>query len=193
MEKLAIFLAAAITFTACSAASDDTLSQTGEDYKTEKCLDYFLEGDLPWDETVEITLPEYPDMSFNWTSENVTANDGSGETPLYWGMPVYSVYLCDLTGDGKRELCFTVAYGSGIVDYHIIVYDIAENREYTLWDRGEYDYSLTMEGDKLTAVKSEYLNFRKEAMRGELTLVSPENTETEGHLSIMQYTDTLIF
>ena len=77
-------------------------------------------------------------------------------TPLYTGFPVWSVYFADLTGDGLPELCSTVSLSFGIVDDRIIIYDYANGASYTLEDRGEYDYTLSMEKGMLLVTKRVY-------------------------------------
>ena len=54
---------------------------------------------------------------------NVKAIDSNGERNIISGMPVWNVFLADLTGDGLPEFCATVSIGSGIVDERIIAYD----------------------------------------------------------------------
>lgn len=125
-------------------------------YKPRKMLDYYYDEKLPWDKSIEFTVSEFPDITFRWTSSEVKAIDDQGETILYTGMPVWSIYLCDITGDGLPEICSAVSFGSGIVDDHIIAYDYAERISYTLWDRGNYDYYLEMDDDMLTVVKKLY-------------------------------------
>ena len=99
---------------------------------------------MPWDETREFTLPEFPDVKFTWDTLNVISEKDGEETGLFWGMPVWSVYLADLNGDGKREICSTVSIGSGIVDERIIVYDYANGELYELQDRFYHNYGLEL-------------------------------------------------
>jgi hypothetical protein len=84
----------------------------------------------------------------------VTRTD-TGEAVLN-GMPIWNIFLCDLTGDGTRELCATVSFGSGIVDNHIIVADLTTGEQHTLWERGEYDYTLHLEQGELLCEKRSY-------------------------------------
>ena len=76
--------------------------------------------------------------------------------PLYEGMPIWSVYFCDLTGDGIPELCSTLSFGSGMIDNRIIIYDYAGGASYELSDRGNFDYILNMREDSLV-VKSVFI------------------------------------
>lgn len=65
-------------------------------------------------------------------------------------------YLCDLNGDGKREICMQMSLGSGIVNELIMVFDIANNMSYTLNDRGYCDYTLSENDGKLMVCKWEF-------------------------------------
>ncbi len=122
---------------------------TREAMRAEMWFDYFEKPDeLDWNVQLEIELPEYPGVTFRWhpgmveaVVEAVTENE---ITLLYTGMPIWSTYFCDLTGDGLPELCSTLSVGSGMVDNRIIVYDYANGASYTLEDRGEYDYSFRL-------------------------------------------------
>lgn len=120
-------------------------------------LDYGtgLEG-LPWDAGNETELPEFPGVTFRWTSGTVSAVTGDGEMELMGGMPIYSVYLCDLNGDGCRELCAASYFGSGLIDARVQVYDYQHQGLHRLEDRGARDYSLQLDGDRLWAVEREY-------------------------------------
>lgn len=138
-------------------------------YETQKWLDYFMDDELPWDESKELTLPEFPGVTFTWTSEKVTA----GEKELFWGMPVWNVYLADLTNDGKPEFCATISFGSGIIDNRIIVYDYAADKEYQLADRMYYDYYLFMQDGRLTATQTDYMD-GKPLVSAELQLINGE-------------------
>ena len=87
----------------------------------------------------------------------VEAAEGSGERKiLYQGMPVWSLYLCDLTGDGVQELCSTVSHGSGIIHDRVIVYDVVNEKKYDFSDTDWYAFSLCNEGGKLCVNKYLY-------------------------------------
>lgn len=121
-------------------------------------FDYLHSDDMPWGDARETTLDEFPDVTFRWTSEKVEAVTGEKAEVLYQGMPVWSVYFCDLTGDGKPELCSTLSIGSGIVDNRIIVYDYAAGASYELSDRMKYDYTLRMQDGRLLVEKHPYMS-----------------------------------
>lgn len=103
-----------------------------------------------------LMLDAFPGVTFYADSMAVSAEEGGVRTTLIDGMPVWNVFLYDLTGDGRPELCATVSFGSGIVDEHIVVYDYALHRTYTLWERGVYDFRLEQEDHVLYAVMSAY-------------------------------------
>jgi hypothetical protein len=141
-------------------------------YTAMKWLDYYQDDKMPWDSSMDLTLPEYPDVTFTWTSEKVTANS----VEFIWGMPVWNVYLTDLTNDGKPEICATVSIGSGISDTRVIVYDYVDGKEYQLADRMTYDYYLSFEDGKVMVKQCEYRQ-GKALVTSELKLV---NGEIEG-------------
>lgn len=116
--------------------------------------DRFYE-DGEWEE-VNFTMDEFPGAAFRLTkdSEDLYVTVGGEEIKLYGGMPIWNVFLTDLNGDGKREICSTVSEGSGIIDYRISVYDFAcRDYEYGLYythsDRGKTDYVLRVDFDVL--------------------------------------------
>ena len=104
----------------------------------------------------ETTLNEYPDVTFRCSYEKIEAVTEE-IVPLYWGMPIWSVYFSDLTGDGKPELCSTISMGSGLVDSRIIVYDYAAGKSYELSDRGNFDFRLNLSDNKLVVEKYQFM------------------------------------
>lgn len=138
-------------------------------YTASKWLDYYLDDEMPWDSSQTLTIPEFPDVTFTWTPEKVTAND----VELLWGMPVWNVYLTDLTNDGKPEICATVSIGSGISDTRVLVFDYATGKQYELADRMEYDYYLSFEDGKVMVTQCEYRQ-GKALVTCELQLVNGE-------------------
>ena len=136
-----------------SASESSKAPEPGRPVKWFDCL----HGDeMIWDDVRESDLEEFPETTFRWSAEQLEAVKGSEITPLYNGMPIWSVYFCDLTGDGKPELCSTLSIGSGIVNDQILVYDYAEGTGYDLSDRGNFDYVLTVQEDSLIAEKRAY-------------------------------------
>ena len=110
-----------------------------------KWVDYTgTPSEMDWDGVQELQLPQFPGVTFRYTPYEVTADTGEGGEPavLITGMPVWSVWLTDLTGDGLPEFCAALSMGSGIVDNRVVIYDYAGGASYGLEDRGSYDYSL---------------------------------------------------
>ena len=106
-------------------------------------FDYLETPDeMKWDGSLEISLTEFPDVTFRWTSGEMLAVKGSKSTSLYTGMPIWNAYFCDLTGDGLPELCSTISWGSGMIDNRVTIYDYANGVSYELSDRGYFDFTL---------------------------------------------------
>ena len=108
-----------------------------------KWFDYLETPDeMKWDGSLEISLTEFPDVTFRWTYGEMLAVKGSKSTSLYTGMPIWNAYFCDLTGDGLPELCSTISWGSGMIDNRVTIYDYANGASYELSDRGYFDFTL---------------------------------------------------
>lgn len=101
-------------------------------------------SEIDWDEELTIQVPQFPDVTFRYTPEQITAvSEAEWQLyPLISGMPIWNGYFCDLTGDGLPELCATFSWGSGMIDTRVVIYDYANGASYMLQDRGRYDYSL---------------------------------------------------
>ena len=135
-------------------------------------FDYLETGDYPDSSAdMQAQLPQFPDVTFRATPNELIAETENGSTTLITGMPLWNVFLSDLTGDGISEFCATVSYGSGIIDQHVVVYDFAEGTEYTLWDRGVFDYTLRLKDGILVCERTFYPDDELSAS-GELMLVS---------------------
>lgn len=189
IKKLSNFSLAAlcITLIGCGNAETPTASpayvpQT-EEYQTQEWLEYFWSDEsMPWeDEIIELELPEFPGVIFQWDQLNVVAITKDGETALISGMPVWSVYLSDLNGDGLPEFCAMSSWGSGFVNERIHVYDYAAGELYTLDDRFTYDYALRMQDGQLQVVRIPYFFPEETSERivtvGELALVPSKDEE----------------
>lgn len=117
---------------------------TPDNAEVTKVYEYGKSGEEEW------TMPEFPGATFRCDGEYVNVitegNAGVLEHPigysLYFGMPIFDVYLVDLNGDGMREIVSTAAIGSGIIDTRVLAFDRANGIGYTLSDRGHYDYTL---------------------------------------------------
>ena len=139
---------------------------TGEAFKPNdttaavtKWFDYLETPDeMKWDGSLEISLTEFPDVTFRWTYGEMLAVKGSKSTSLYTGMPIWNAYFCDLTGDGLPELCSSISWGSGMIDNRVIIYDYANGVSYELSDRGYFDFTLRQDhqDDRLYVDKTKY-------------------------------------
>lgn len=123
-----------------------------------KWFDYWqTPEEMPADGRLETALSEFPGVTFRWYAAGVEAVTADGVLPLYGGLPVWSAYFCDLTGDGLPELCSTLSFGSGLVDTRVILYDYANGASYQLADRGVCDYTLRQDADgRLVVDKRDY-------------------------------------
>lgn len=110
-----------------------------------KWFDYLEAYDeMQWNGRLEINIPEFPNVTFRWYPEKIEAVTEKEIKPLYTGMPIWSAYFCDLTGDGLPELCSSLSFGSGLIDNRITIYDYANEASYSLEDRGTFDYTLRL-------------------------------------------------
>ena len=145
-------------------------------------LDYYYAESMPWDRTQSFYVEGYPEVQFIWSNESIKAvyADGSEKT-IITGMPVWSVYLSDLNGDGKQEICCGVSFGSGIIDDRIIVYDYAQGKQYELSDRGYHDYYLSYTGiTPLMVHERDYASGELTGCYGELKLDGDKLTFERG-------------
>ena len=125
--------------------SEATFAQIADYSSThaEKWFDYLETPDeMKWDGSLEISLTEFPDVTFRWTYVDMLAVKGSKSTSLYMGMPIWNAYFCDLTGDGLPELCSSISWGSGMIDDRVIIYDYANGVSYELSDRWHFNFTL---------------------------------------------------
>lgn len=104
----------------------------------------------------EISLEAYPGVVFQCDCAALTAVTAQGSEQLYTGMPIWSVYFLDLTGDRKPELCSTVSIGSGVIDDRIIVFDYEIGTLFELSDRMQFDYVLNLRDGKPVVEKRAY-------------------------------------
>lgn len=137
-----------------SISESNELSDSDHVIKWFDCLN---EDEMVWDDVKEYNLEEFPGVTFRWRPEQMEAVTDKEVIPLYEGMPIWSAYFCDLTGDGIPELCSTLSSGSGMIDNRIIIYDYAGGASYELSDRGNFDYILNMREDSLVVEKRVYM------------------------------------
>ena len=73
------------------------------------------------------------------------------------GLGCNGLYLEDLTGDGRPEICLVKAWGSGIVDNSVIILEYPTKKcLFSLSDRGDHDYHLFWLDGKLHVMETEY-------------------------------------
>lgn len=115
---------------------------------------------MAWDEYREIQLGEYPGVIFRLCPRKLIAVRDGEELTLFDGMPICNAYLCDLDGDGRREICSQVSIGSGIGDERIrVIRWLHESGSFSLLelkDRMVHDYYLGQMGDQLTVGERDY-------------------------------------
>ena len=124
-----------------------------------KWFDYLdAPNEMQWDGSLEIDIPEFPNVTLRWSYGEMVAVKGNEVTSLYTGMPIWNTYFCDLTGDGFPELCSTISWGSGMIDNRVIIYDYANGASYSLQDRGRSNYRLRQDerGGQLYVDKNAY-------------------------------------
>ena len=161
----------------------------------EQWFDYSLNpSEMQWDGRMEANIPEFPDVTFRWYPEKMDAITEHGITTLYTGMPIWSAYFCDLTGDGVPEICSQVSFGSGIIDNRVIIHDYANGASYSLIDRGYHDYYLLMnEADGYLYVDKKVYNSNELVSTGRLVYkdgcIMVEETDIHASL-VMVPTDT---
>lgn len=123
-------------------------------------VDTVIIEEMEWDEYREIQLNEYPGVTFRLYPGKLAAVLDGEEVTLFDGMPIGDTYLCDLDGDGRREICSRVSIGSGIVDERIrVIRWLYESGTYSLLelaDRMTHDYYLGQVGDQLTVEERDY-------------------------------------
>lgn len=119
-------------------------------------FDYGIDPHSDDTETRECEISAFPDVTFLRDYTVLYVLDSTAKTKLYSGMPIWSVYFCDLNGDSQPEICSTVSVGSGMIDNRIRVYDYAAKACYELEDRGVYDYALNIKDGVLIYEKRNY-------------------------------------
>ena len=130
---------------------------------TPECWFDFLHTSYP-KETLTIELEAYPGVTFQYNGTQITASRPfgdsqlTGHTILIEGLPIYNAFFADLTGDGYPEIFTTCAFGFGMIDNRVVVCDYVNGTNYTLSDRGYFDFTLRQDGqDGLLYVdKSKY-------------------------------------
>ena len=82
-------------------------------------------------------------MPYDYDVAAAKLKEHCGSFPTSFGTSDDSIYTYDLTGDGIDDLCTFVFFGSGMPRTDIVLFDVAEDKFYTLdgFDlRGAYGY-----------------------------------------------------
>lgn len=123
-----------------------------------ECLD-----SCPLSINVEFEMEEFEGTTFGWQEGALytRANNSEERNTVIGGMCEYTslwnTYLCDLTGDGKREICTSIDYGSGIVHGYVWVWDFFNDEVYVLSERGVTNYWLyKMDDGELYLMSQEF-------------------------------------
>ena len=146
----------------------------------------------------DYTTDAFPGARFAFNGEpgclHVVEKDGNIKR-LNYGMPL-NAWLCDLTGDGKPELCVTFESGSGHTIEHIIVYDYAEDKLYRFIEP-DFDLALKYSNGKLVAEKRVHIGAPGRGplvarglimiKNGELAMENGEKTEVEDFVTEQGY------
>lgn len=152
MPKIIMISALALVVAGAAVLAAAFGKKTEENAPKTEFLFSLWDGDVGWEDTREFAVPEYAGTKFVWNSLSISAD---GEE-LFWGMPVWNVYLSDLNGDGKREIISEVSIGSGIVDDRVIAYDFSEKRRYVLENRFYSNFSLFLNNGELWVREKKY-------------------------------------
>ena len=117
---------------------------------------------------VEFDMEEFEGITFGWQNgELYSRTNNSEEKKTMVGGPgcyvnLDSTYLCDLNGDGKREICTRISFGSGIVHDFLWIRDHANDKFYVLSKRGETDYTLEKKDGELYLVSRNFPSYYNE-------------------------------
>lgn len=91
--------------------------------------------------TFNFRMEEFPNTSFVLDKDkNILFINGA---EIFSGMPINSLYIADLNGDGYREIVADTCWGSGSDVSRIFAYDNKNDALYQLADRFNYNYYTT--------------------------------------------------
>ena len=121
-------------------------------YRPQLIFDIFDDTYRPQDDVI-YDLPEFPGKKFMLSGPSIYIQVDDQWEQVINGK---KIYLADLNQDGKREVIATKAFGSGICDERIYVYDIANDMFYCMERRTEYDFDVTLEDGQLMVLRYDY-------------------------------------
>ncbi len=158
MNKKILILSLMCSFVFISCSNQKEINKDRKQNKVYKWEDYYNSEEYPGGEDFyrEITLKEFPDTTLVWSDMSIMAEENGIKKGLFFGMPIMNVYFTDLNNDEYPEICASVCFGSGIIDEHIEVYDLKNDKKYTLCERMRYDYRAVMKDDELLIEKRPY-------------------------------------
>ena len=115
-----------------------------------------------------VRLSAFPEVTFSWNgAQSEITVTGRNEKPTIFGaMPLWNAFFTDVTGDGKPDLCTGGAYGSGQIALIVTVYDIADDKIYSLNERNEYDYMFRIVSGRLRLLKTRSMTGMNDAETG---------------------------
>ncbi len=121
------------------------------------------------------TMEEFPRYGFTATHNSVLLNGyemNGVDMPIISGDSIEDLYLCDLNGDGRRELCATVRNG-GVRSVEVLDFagvNFGEAKWYTLQGNRYNEYYLGREGEALMLVHAEQPGSDRLVTSGQLSL-----------------------
>ena len=106
-------------------------------------------------ETNDFVMEEFPTYQFTATSNKLLLNGvamNAVDVPIISGDSITNLFLCDLNGDGRREICASVL-NDGVESVEVV--DFANDKAYTLQGDRYHEYQLTADGTTLMLVEAE--------------------------------------
>ncbi len=131
--------------------------------------------DVPTDNSkTDFFMAEFPEFTFTATAKEIVINAiemNAVDSPILTAWRIDNIYLADLGGDGKREICSTIGVDDSDMTI-ICVYDFENGVDYYLKsDDLNIGYGLDEENGRLMAVKRDISGASpKELSREPLTL-----------------------
>lgn len=159
MKKKIIILSLVCCLIFVSCNNKNVVKNDWKQDNVYKWEDFYDSGEYPGGEDFyrELKLEEFPDITLIWSNMSIMAEENGIKKSLLWGMPIMNAYFTDLNNDEYPEICASVYFGSGIIDEHIEVYDLKNDKGYTLCERMQYDYRAVMKNDELLVEKRPFM------------------------------------